>query len=66
MTTYSYACADCEGMETCPAKITVETENELWKLVELHALVAHDVVAGVWDDETRAYLESLFKISEPD
>ena len=66
MTTYSYACADCEGMETCPAKITVETENELWKLVKLHALVTPDEDAGEWDDETRAYLKSLVKISEPD
>jgi hypothetical protein len=38
---YTYACADCEGMEACPGKITVETEAELWKLIELHALIAH-------------------------
>ena len=50
-------------METCPAKITVETENEFWKLVELHALVAHEEDAGEWDDETRAYLKSLVKTS---
>ena len=65
MTTYTYACADCEGMETCSAKITVETENELWKLVELHALVAHEEDAGKWDDDTRAYLKTLVKVSEP-
>ena len=65
MTTYTYACADCEGMEACPAKITVETENELWKLVELHALVAHQEDAGEWDDKTRAYLKTLVKVSEP-
>jgi len=33
MTVYSYACADCEGMEACPGKISVETEEELSKLV---------------------------------
>ena len=53
MTVYSYACADCEGMEACPGKIAVETEEELWKLVELHALIAHDEDAKEWDEETR-------------
>lgn len=48
-------------METCPAKITVETEDELWKLVELHAQIAHDEDAKEWDDETRAYLKTLVK-----
>ena len=38
---YSYACADCEGMETCPGTVTAETEDEVWKLMELHAVVAH-------------------------
>ena len=63
MTIYSYACADCEGMETCPGKITVETEEELWKLVELHALIAHDEDAKKWDEETRAHLKTLIKTS---
>ena len=63
MTVYSYACADFEGMETCPAKIAVETEEELWKLVELHALIAHDEDAKEWDAETRAYLKTLIKTS---
>ena len=61
MTVYSYACADCEGMEACPGKIAVETEEELWKLVELHALIAHDEDAKEWDEETRAYLKTLIK-----
>jgi len=50
-------------MEACPAKITVETENELWKLVELHALLAHEENAEEWDDETLVYLKPLVKIS---
>ena len=58
---YSYACADCEGMESCPGKVVTETEEELWKLVELHAKIAHDEDASEWDDETRAYLKSLVK-----
>ena len=63
MTVYTYACAYCEGMEACPAKIAVETEEELWKLVELHALIAHDEDAKEWDEETRAYLKTLIKTS---
>jgi len=60
-TTYSYACADCEGMESCPGKVVAETEEEVWKLMELHAKVAHDEDVSKWDDETRAYLKTLIK-----
>ena len=58
---YSYACADCEGMETCPGKIIAETEEELWQLVGLHAKIAHGENAEEWDDETKTYLKSLVK-----
>ena len=58
---YSYACADCEGMEACSGKVVAETEDEGWKLMELHAKIAHDENANEWDDETRAYLKTLIK-----
>ena len=58
---YSYACADCEGMEACPGLVVSETEDELWQLVALHAKIAHNEDAGGWDDDTRAYLRSLVK-----
>jgi len=58
---YSYACADCEGMAACPGKVVAETEDEVWKLMELHAKVAHDEDANEWDDETRSYLKTLIK-----
>ena len=38
---YSYACKDYPGMEKCPGRFYAETEGELWKLIELHASVAH-------------------------
>lgn len=57
----SYACKDCEGMEDCPGKVVAATEEELWQLIELHAKIAHDEDASAWDDETRAYLKSLFQ-----
>jgi len=60
-TAYSYACADCEGMESCPGKVVAATEEEVWKLMELHAKIAHDEDASEWDDETRAYLKTLIK-----
>ena len=58
---YSYACADCEGMEACPGKVVAETEAELWQLIELHAKIAHNENADEWDDETRSYLKTLIK-----
>ena len=58
---YSYACADCEGMEACPGEVVAETEDEVWKLMELHAKIAHDEDANEWDDETRVYLKTLIK-----
>ena len=61
MTTYSYACADCEGMEACPAKFIAETPEEVMKLTELHAKIAHDEDASQWDQETRTYVTSLIK-----
>jgi hypothetical protein len=61
---YSYACADCEGMETCPGKIITETEDELWQLVGLHAKIAHGENAEEWDDETKTYLKTLVKTVE--
>lgn len=56
---YSYRCRDCEGMEACPGNVVAETKDEVWKLMELHAKLAHDENAQDWDAETRDYLNSL-------
>lgn len=58
---YSYACRDCEGMEACPASVVAETKEEVWKLMELHAEVAHGEDPADWDAETRSYLGTLIK-----
>lgn len=58
---FSYACRDCEGMAACPASVVAETKDEVWKLMELHAQVAHDENPADWDGETRAYLATLIK-----
>ena len=60
-TAYSYACKDCEGMESCPAQVTAATEDEVWKLMELHAVTAHGEDPSAWDDDTRQYLKTLIK-----
>ena len=59
--THSYACGDYPGMEACPAQVTAETEDEVWKLMELHASVAHGEDPAAWSDEDRVYLKTLIK-----
>ncbi len=58
---YSYACRDCEGMETCPASVVAESKEEVWTLMEVHAKVAHQENPDDWDAETRSYLDTLIK-----
>lgn len=58
---FSYACKDCEGMEACPASFVAETTDEVWKLVELHAQIAHNESPTDWDNETRGYFGTLIK-----
>nr|WP_170614837.1 DUF1059 domain-containing protein [uncultured Ruegeria sp.] len=60
-TAFSYACKDCDGMETCPGKVVASTEDEVWKLMELHAVIAHGEDPSTWDAETRDYLGKLIK-----
>ena len=58
---YSYARKDCEGMESCPGKVIAETEDEVWKLMELHAVIAHGEDPASFDDDMKAYLKTLIK-----
>ena len=58
---FSYACRDCEGMEDCPASMVAATKDEVWKLMELHAQIAHHENPADWDSETRDYLATLVK-----
>jgi hypothetical protein len=61
MNAFSYACRDCEGMQACPASFVAETKDEVWKLLELHAQVAHSENPADWDHETREYIGTLIK-----
>ncbi len=60
-TIYSYACKDYPGMEACPGQFTAETEDELWKLMELHASVAHGEDPAAWPAEDVAQCKALIK-----
>jgi hypothetical protein len=59
--TYAYACRDYPGMEACPGHFIAETLDEVWKLMELHATVAHDEDPAGWSDEDKTYLRTLIK-----
>lgn len=60
-TAYSYACKDYPELEECPGHFVAQTEDEIWKLIQLHASVAHGEDPAAWSDEDRAYLETLIK-----
>ncbi len=59
--THSYACRDYPEMEACPFHATAETEEELWKLMELHAAHAHGEDPSQWSKEDRAFIKTLIK-----
>jgi len=58
---FTYACADYPGMEDCPGKVTAKTKDEVWKLMSVHAEVAHGENPSEWTDEDRTYLDKLIK-----
>lgn len=58
---YCYACRDYPEMEACPFEAVAETENELWRLIELHASVAHGEDPSEWSDQDRGYLKTLIR-----
>jgi len=60
-TIYSYACRDCQGMETCAGRFYAETEEEVWRHMELHASMAHQEDPTAWSDEDVDYLKSLIR-----
>lgn len=61
---YSYACQDYPGMKDCPGRFAAGTEGEIWKLIELHASIAHGENAAAWTVEDRALLKTLIRTEE--
>lgn len=61
-TIYSYACRDYPGMETCPGRFHAASKDELLKLIELHASLAHGENPTTWTAEDKAKIEALIDI----
>jgi len=40
MASYTYACKDYPGMDSCPGTFESQAQDELWKHIELHAAAA--------------------------
>ncbi|RWQ31749.1 MAG: DUF1059 domain-containing protein [Mesorhizobium sp.] len=57
----TYTCKEYLGMEMCPGRFEAETEEELWKHIELHASVAHKEDPALWSSEDRAQVEALIR-----
>lgn len=58
---FTYACKDYPGMEECPGKVTASSKDEVIRLMELHAVLAHGEDPSQWTDEDRAFLNGLIK-----
>jgi predicted small metal-binding protein len=58
---YSYRCGDYPGMEACLASFTTETEEELWKHIEVHAATAHQEDPGKWSAQERQQMRNLIR-----
>jgi hypothetical protein len=48
-------------MEECPGRFYVASQDEIWKLIELHASIAHRENPAAWTAKDRAYLKTLIK-----
>jgi hypothetical protein len=53
-------------MEDCPGCFFAATKNEVWKLLELHATLAHGENPSAWNSDTRAQLQALIKFDQGD
>ena len=57
--THSYACRDYPGMEACPAQVTAETEDEVWKLMELYMIKGRAINIRLSISRFQVFLRSL-------
>jgi predicted small metal-binding protein len=48
-------------METCPGKVTAETEEEIIKLIEVHAVVAHGEDPTTYSEDDWAHIKTFIK-----
>lgn len=59
---YSYRCAEYPGMEDCPGSFPTETEDELWRHIELHGAF-HQEDPDAWTEEERRQIRELIRPS---
>ena len=48
MASYTYACKDYPGMDSCPGTFESQAQDELWKHIELHAAAASQEDPSSW------------------
>jgi hypothetical protein len=48
-------------MEACPASFATQTEQELWKHLEVHGAVAHQEDTEKWSPEDRQKMKELIR-----
>ena len=58
---YSFSCNDYPGMETCRGSFVAETEEELWRHIELHGKLAHQEDPAAWSPEEREQIKHLIR-----
>lgn len=58
---YSYRCADYPGMGTCPGFFVADTQEELWRHVELHGATAHQENPAAWSVKERQQIRDLIR-----
>lgn len=58
---YVYSCKDFPGMESCRGSFTAETEPELWKHIELHAVEAHLEDPAKWSAADRQAVKGIIR-----
>ena len=61
---YTYACREFPGMESCPGEVTAETREELIELVESHARIAHGEKPEDWSESDRATFAGLIHAND--
>ena len=59
--TYSFACADFPGMESCPAHFHVESKDELFEITKHHAKIAHGENPDEWSAEDLQMVKDLMR-----
>lgn len=61
---HAYRCREFPGMGDCPGYFVASTRDEVLKLTELHARVAHEENPDEWSAEDRRAVIDLIRPAE--